>query len=186
VSANPEARESDEVVVLVDERDVPLGIASKLAAHRDGRLHRAVSVMLFDDNGQLLLQQRAAGKYHSAGRWSNACCGHPRPGETTGDAARRRLRDELGIEGCQLEHVSEFVYTADLGDGLIEHELDHVFVGRWSGALRPDPTEVAATRWVRRDDLEVDLARAPERYTAWLANVVDHACRARFEPQPGA
>jgi len=185
VNALSSIRDNDEVVVLVNESDVPLGTAPKLAAHRDGRLHRAVSVMLFDDRGHLLLQQRACGKYHSPGRWSNTCCGHPRPGETTVDAARRRLRAELGIEGCHLQHVSEFRYSADLGDGLIEHEIDHVFVGRWAGALNPDPAEVSATRWVRRDDLELDLARAPARYTAWLASVVDHACRGQLAPSLG-
>ena len=169
--------DTEDVVVLVDERDVQVGIAPKLAVHREGRLHRAVSVMLFDDDGQALLQRRASGKYHSPGRWSNTCCGHPRPGESTLEAAKRRLRDELGIHACDLEHVSKFIYQADLGGGLVEHELDHVFVGRWSGVLRPDPAEVSATRWVRRDDLEANLARSPGRYTAWFPAVVAHAYR---------
>jgi isopentenyl-diphosphate delta-isomerase len=167
--------DSDDEVVLVDSGDAELGITTKLAAHQEGRLHRAVSVVLFDDRGQLLLQRRADGKYHSGGLWSNTCCGHPRPGEAVGDAARRRLRDELGIEGCSLTRVTEFLYFAELDGGLVEHELDHVLVGRFNGRARPDPLEVAETRWIELAALLDELLQAPDRYTAWTRRVIDHA-----------
>ena len=167
----------DDVVVLVDARDVEVGVAPKLDAHRDGRLHRAVSVVLFDDGGRLLLQQRAGGKYHSAGLWSNTCCGHPRPGETITAAAQRRLSDELGIEDCGLTPVSEFLYYAEVDDGLVEHELDHVLIGRYSGELRLNPLEVSATRWIEQKLLFEELEERPGTYTAWTRSVISHACR---------
>ena len=148
----------DDVVVLVDPGDGALGVASKLEAHREGRLHRAVSVVLFDDDGRLLMQRRADHKYHSGGLWSNTACGHPRPGESVGDAAKRRLLDELGIQGRDLTPVDHFVYFAELEGGLVEHELDHVVVGRWNGTATPDPREVSETRWVEQDTLLQELA----------------------------
>ena len=166
----------EDLVVLVDTRDVEIGVAPKLAAHRDGRLHRAVSVVLFDDRGRVLLQRRAAGKYHSGGLWSNSCCGHPRPGESIIDAARRRLRVELGIEAPQLMRVSDFVYFAELDRGLVEHELDHVVIGLWTGPIRAALSEVSETRWVEPETLFVDLATDRGRYTAWTDRVVRHAC----------
>ena len=171
------ASTADDEVVLVDKRDRVIGVAPKLDVHRQGQLHRAVSVVLFDDQGRLLLQRRAAAKYHSAGLWSNTCCGHPRPGESVGDAARRRLMDEMGIEGCGLTRVTEFLYFAELDGGLIEYELDHVLIGRWNGPANPDPGEVAETRWIDRDLLFEELVQDPDRYTAWTGRVVGHACR---------
>ena len=171
------ASTADDDVVLVDQRDTAVGVAPKLEVHRQGQLHRAVSVVLFDDRGRLLLQRRAEGKYHSAGLWSNTCCGHPRPGESVGDAARRRLMDEMGIEGCGLTRVTEFLYFAELDGGLVEYELDHVLIGRWNGRTNPDPGEVAETRWVDRDLLFEELVKHPGRYTAWTGRVVSHACR---------
>lgn len=166
----------DEIVVLVDPSDAVVGTAPKLDAHRDGRLHRAVSVMLFDDDGRLLLQRRADSKYHSGGLWSNTCCGHPRPGESVNEAGLRRLSAELGIDDCELTGAGEFVYFAMLGDGLVEHELDHVLVGRWNGSASPDPLEVAETRWMDREALLTDMNARPAEYTAWLRWVVKHAC----------
>jgi isopentenyl-diphosphate delta-isomerase len=166
----------EELVVLVDGRDAEVGVAPKLAAHREGRLHRAVSVVLFDDAGRVLLQQRAPGKYHSGGLWSNTCCGHPRPGETVTDAASRRLSAELGIEGAQLTRVCDFVYFAELGGGLVEHELDHVVIGQWTGPIAPEASEVRETRWIEPEALFVELATDRDRYTAWTDRVVRHAC----------
>ena len=155
-----------ELVVLVDRHDNEVGRAPKLQAHVDGVLHRAVSVFLFDDAGKVLLQRRALEKYHSGGLWSNTCCGHPRPGESPADAAHRRLREEMGIL-CALAPVGHFIYRAPLPDGLTEHELDHVFLGRFLGAPAPNPAEVSAWRWMPVADLVADHARRPERYTAW-------------------
>ena len=164
----------DELVVLVDPRDTPIGVAPKLAAHRDGLLHRAVSVLLFDGAERVLLQRRAAGKYHSALLWSNTCCGHPRPNESPHAAACRRLREEMGIARCRLEFAGRFVYRADGLDALVEFEVDHVYVGRWSGTPRPDPQEVASWRWCTLDELVNDLATSPSSHTVWLPKVLAH------------
>jgi isopentenyl-diphosphate delta-isomerase len=169
----------DEVVILVDAHDTEIGVSPKLSAHRDGRLHRAVSVVLFDADGRVLLQRRASGKYHSGGLWSNTCCGHPRPGESIVDAGRRRLRDELGIDVLELRRVSDFVYFAVLEGGLVEHELDHVVIGRWSGLVIPRASEVSDTRWVPPEVLFADLATHRDRYTVWTDRVVRHACSYR-------
>lgn len=165
---------SREQVVLVDGDDRAIGRMEKLAAHREGRLHRAFSVFVFDGAGRLLLQRRALGKYHSPGLWSNTCCGHPRPGEDTLAAAQRRLMEEMGLH-CELEHVHSFIYRADLGDGLWEHELDHVFVGTTRDEPRPHPDEVAEWRAVPRAALEEELAHAPGGFTVWFPRCVHTA-----------
>jgi isopentenyl-diphosphate delta-isomerase len=176
IDGGPMTHRDDDCVVLVDARDTELGVAPKLMAHRDGQLHRAVSVVLFDNAGRVLLQRRASAKYHSGGLWSNTCCGHPRPGESVTDAARRRLVDELGIEGAELTRVSEFVYFAQLEGGLVEHELDHVVIGHWGGPITPDPAEVSETRWIEPEALFVELAAQRDAYTPWTDRVVRHAC----------
>jgi isopentenyl-diphosphate Delta-isomerase len=157
----------EEVVVLVDPRDNEVGVAPKLAAHLEGSLHRAVSVFILNEFGEMLLQRRAEGKYHSAGLWSNACCSHPRPGESPEQTAARRLEEEMGIS-CTLEYVFTFLYHAQLGDGLTEHELDHVFVGTAGGDPVPNRLEVAEWRWAPIPDVERELAAQPERFTAWF------------------
>ncbi len=155
-------------VILVNEQDEVQGTMEKLRAHREGALHRAFSVFLFNGSGELLLHQRASTKYHSPGAWTNTCCSHPMPGEATIDAAHRRLREELGMD-CALEHAFTFVYRADVGNDLIEHELDHVFVGRYDGPLHPDPDEIAAVRWITAEELGYALENEPELFTPWLA-----------------
>jgi isopentenyl-diphosphate Delta-isomerase len=171
------SNQDDDLVVLVDQRDTPLGMAPKLDVHRDGRLHRAVSVVLCDAGGRLLIQRRAATKYHSGGLWSNTCCGHPRPGELAPDAARRRLRVEMGIEQCDLTPAAQFIYRAELADGFIEHELDHVMVGEWSGTPVPHPGEVSDWRWMSRDDLLAEVQADPGMYTVWLPYVLMNLSR---------
>jgi isopentenyl-diphosphate Delta-isomerase len=163
----PPLSASTEYVVLVDEKDNAVGIAEKLAAHRDAARHRAVSVFLFCNDGQMLLQRRAVSKYHSGGLWSNACCGHPRPGETPVAAGARRLREEMGL-ACTLVPAFGFTYRADLGGGLTEHEYDHVFVGYTEDDPSPDPEEVG--EWARIDctALRADVAARPGAYTAWF------------------
>jgi len=159
-------------VILVDADDRELGSEDKLAAHQDGALHRAFSVFLFDDAGRLLLQRRAAGKYHSPGLWSNTCCSHPAPGESTPEAARDRLMHEMGI-ACPVDGAFRFLYRASVGGGLIEHELDHVFVGRFEGEPRPNPGEVDAWRWVAPAALAADLRDNPAEYAVWLRIALD-------------
>jgi isopentenyl-diphosphate delta-isomerase len=146
----------EERVILVDENDVERGTAEKLRAHAEGALHRAFSVIVFNRRGELLLQCRAGGKYHSAGLWTNTCCGHPRPGEDTLVAARRRLGEEMGID-CDLQPLFGLRYRADFANGLAENEYDHVFVGRYDGEPRPDPGEVQAWRWAPLDSLRGEL-----------------------------
>ena len=179
VSSVSSVSNDDDVVVLVDERDAIIGVAPKLDVHRDGRLHRAVSVVLFDDKGRLMLQRRADGKYHSGGLWSNSCCGHPRPGESVEDAAGRRLSDEVGVGRCDLTRVGELTYQADLGNGLVEHELDHIVVGQWAGEVTPNPLEVAEIRWVEPRSFLAELALIPGAYTAWAGAVIACALRGR-------
>jgi isopentenyl-diphosphate Delta-isomerase len=141
----------DDLVVLVDGVDREVGVASKRDAHgAPGLLHRAVSACLFDRRGRVLLQRRALSKYHFAGQWSNACCTHPRPGESAHDAIERRVREELGVRARRLHLAGSFVYrAADPSSALVEHELDHVFVGRVDEVPAPDPREVMATELVR-------------------------------------
>jgi isopentenyl-diphosphate delta-isomerase len=174
--------------VLVDEQDRPVGYAPKLPPHQDGgRLHRAFSVFLFDRGGRMLLQRRARGKYHFGGLWTNACCSHPRRGQPVAAAAAARLRYEMGLDGSALagplSPLLTFVYRAhDPVSGLTEHELDHVFVGRFDGSPTPNPAEVMDWEWVDPYALRADVACRPERYTPWFKVVLDRvlddaACR---------
>ncbi len=166
----PIAANDDDLVVLVDEHDRDVGTAPKLEVHRDGRLHRAVSVFVFDDAGRWLLQRRADGKYHSAGLWSNTACTHPRPGESPVEAAARRLDEEMGVT-CLLRPAFSFLYRAELHGGaepLVEHEFDHVFVGRFEGAPLPAPDEVSDWRWAEAEAVRAAVARWPEHFTPWF------------------
>jgi isopentenyl-diphosphate delta-isomerase len=154
-------------VVLVDGDGASVGVCPKLEAHRRGLLHSAISVLLFNGRGSVLLQQRALSKYHSGGRWANTCCGHPRPGELVLNAAVRRLAEEMGVR-VPLSRAFRFRYRTPVDRGLIEHEVDHVFVGHFDGEPSPDANEVAAWAWVPLVELGADLARHPTRYAAWL------------------
>ena len=155
-----------ENVVLIDEADADLGIGEKLAVHLSGELHRAFSVFAFNERGELLLQRRALTKYHSGGLWTNTACGHPRPGESTVDAARRRLGDEMGIV-CALQPAGVFRYRAEILD-LVENELDHLFVTTVAGDPVPDPDEVVEWKFVALDELAAWIAAAPDEFTAWF------------------
>jgi isopentenyl-diphosphate delta-isomerase len=156
-----------EQVVLVDLNDREVGVMEKLQAHETGSLHRAISVFLFNDEGEMLLQQRAADKYHSPLLWTNTCCSHPRPGETPPDAAKRRLREEMGVS-TDVSPVFTFVYRADFDNGLVEYEYDHVFVGRFNGVPVPDITEVADWEYVSVTELYERVANDPAAFTAWF------------------
>jgi isopentenyl-diphosphate delta-isomerase len=157
----------DEYVVLVNEEDTPTGTMEKMEAHKKGALHRAFSIFIFNSKGELLLQQRALDKYHSPGLWTNTCCSHPRHGEAVLDAAHRRLAEEMGMQ-CSLEYHFKFLYKAQFENGLIEHELDHVFFGNSDALPELNPAEVAAYRYIGMDLLEKELNEAPEKYSPWL------------------
>jgi isopentenyl-diphosphate Delta-isomerase len=165
-----------EQVVLVNRRDEYIGVSNKMDAHTSGQLHRAFSVFIFDSAGRILLQRRANSKYHSGGLWSNSCCSHPRPGETTGAAARRRLYEELGFN-CTLRPAFRFIYRADVGAGLTEHEYDHVYTGIFDGTPHPDPAEVEAWRWVSPPALLRELAGHPGHFTPWARIAFDELRR---------
>lgn len=156
-----------EKVILVNERDEPLGLMEKMEAHEKGLLHRAFSVFVVDDENNLLLQQRAIIKYHSGGLWTNTCCSHPRQNETTLEAAHRRLIEEMGFD-CDLKPLTTFIYKAELDHGLTEHELDHVFIGQWRGRPLINKEEVENFKWMHVDDVEADIAANPDKYTAWF------------------
>jgi len=168
----------EERVILVDGNDVEQGSAEKLRAHAEGALHRAFSVFVFNHRGELLLQRRAVDKYHSGGLWSNTCCGHPRPGEETESAARRRLREEMGFE-CDLTRLFAFRYRLELDGGLSEHEYDHVFIGRYDGEPVPTPGEVDGWRWVPLDTVRREVKEGAERYTRWFPLLLE-----RLPPDP--
>ncbi len=157
-----------ERVILVDENDRELGTEEKERAHREGMLHRAFSVFVFDARGRLLLQRRALTKYHSAGLWTNTCCSHPRPGEGIEAAARRRLREEMGMECDDLRVVFPLLYRAELDRGMTEHEYDHVLVGTCDRDPVPAPDEVVEWAWVDADAARRDAEENPGRYTYWF------------------
>jgi isopentenyl-diphosphate delta-isomerase type 1 len=157
-----------ELVVLVDEQNRPIGTAPKATVHGAATpLHRGVSVFLFDGAGRLLLQQRALGKRTWPGVWSNTCCGHPAPGESVEDAARRRLRDELGLEAADLRvSLPDYRYRAER-DGVVENEICPVLTGRVLGTPDPRRAEVEALRWVDWGEFIAECERFPERYSPW-------------------
>lgn len=157
----------EEQVILVDEQDNPLGLMPKMEAHEKAVLHRAFSVFIFNDKGELMLQQRAADKYHSPLLWTNTCCSHQRDGETSLEAGKRRLQEEMGFT-TELEEVFWFVYKAPFDNGLTEHELDHVMIGTFNGEPAINKQEVEAYKWMTLEAVKEDMETNPEIYTAWF------------------
>jgi len=157
-----------EKVILVDENDKETGVEEKIKAHKDGKLHRAFSIFVFNSKGELLLQKRAKEKYHSGGLWSNTCCGHPRPNESLEGAAHRRLKEEMGFE-CALVHLKSagFIYKVKVND-LFEYEYDHIFVGKFNQDPRPNPQEVESYQWIDQEKLKKDILANPDKYTYWF------------------
>lgn len=158
----------EEQVVLISENDEVLGLMNKLQAHENGILHRAFSVFLFNDKGEVLLQKRAAEKYHSPNQWTNAVCSHPREGETYLEGAQRRLKEELGIEAMELTPKFHFIYKADVGGNLWEHELDHVFTGTYNGDFSLNEEEVSEIRYITMQALDQEMESNPENFTEWF------------------
>ena len=169
----PGATDAD-LVILVDGNDTALGTAPKLDAHRRGLRHRAVSALVPNSAGLMLLQRRAAGKYHSAGLWANACCSHPRPDESTAAAARRRLAEEMGVD-CALTPLFVTSYRAEVSNDLVEDEIVHVFGGIHDGRISPDASEVSEWKWMSLSDLLADQKADASRYAAWFLHYMrDH------------
>jgi len=157
----------EEQVILVNEKDEPIGLMGKMEAHEKGLLHRAFSVFVFNSKQEVLLQQRAACKYHSPNLWTNTCCSHPRAGETNQQAGERRLQEEMGLR-VPLQEVFSFIYKAPFDNGLTEHEYDHVLVGYSDAHPQINPEEVASWKWLSLEAIKEDILQAPERYTAWF------------------
>lgn len=164
--------EKEEKVILVNEKDEPIGLMGKMEAHEKGLLHRAFSVFVFNDQHEMMIQQRAAHKYHSPLLWANTCCSHPRDKENIIAAGERRLMEEMGFN-TPLEHRTSFIYKAPFDNGLTEHELDHILIGKYNAAPHINPEEVADWRWVGWEELRNEMKEQPEKFTAWFKIIFD-------------
>lgn len=157
----------EEFVVLVNEQDEPQGLMEKIEAHEKALLHRAFSIFINNDKGEIMLQQRALSKYHSPGLWTNTCCSHQRDGEANLEAGKRRLMEEMGFQ-TPLKELFSFVYKADMGNGLTEHEFDHVMQGTYNDQPDLNPDEAASWKWMSPEAVKLDIENHPERYTPWF------------------
>ncbi|MCQ4140066.1 isopentenyl-diphosphate Delta-isomerase [Chryseobacterium sp. EO14] len=162
----------EEFVVLVNPEDKVLGLMEKQQAHINGLLHRAFSVFLFNSSGEMLLQKRASGKYHSPLKWTNAVCSHPRSEETYLEGAKRRVKEELGID-VELSEKFNFIYKADVGNGLWEHELDHVFTGTFEGEFYLNKDEVEEVRYISLENLNKEISESPDHFTEWFKIILE-------------
>lgn len=162
----------EEQVILVNEKDEQIGLMPKMEAHEKALLHRAFSVFVFNDKNELMIQQRALGKYHSPGLWTNTCCSHQREGESNIEAGKRRLQEEMGFS-TELKDTISFIYKAPFDNGLTEHEFDHILVGYYNGEPNLNPEEAHAYKWVSLEDLKKDMKENPEIYTAWFKIIFD-------------
>ena len=156
-----------EQVVLVDKNNRRVGVEEKIKAHRDGKLHRAFSIFIFNSKGEPLIQQRARNKYHSEKLWSNTVCSHPRPKETYNQAAHRRLEEEMGFD-CKIKKAFCFIYNTGFSNGLIENEYDCVFIGKFDGEPKPNPEEIMDYKWISLKELKKDITKRPNKYSVWL------------------
>ena len=157
----------EEQVILVNENDEQIGLMPKLEAHEKAALHRAFSVFVFNVKDELLLQKRASHKYHSPNQWTNTCCSHQRNGETSVEAGKRRLYEEMGFS-CELEEIFKFIYKAPFDNGLTEHELDHVLIGYYNENPKINLDEVDDYTWMSLSDIKNDIIDNPNKYTVWF------------------
>jgi isopentenyl-diphosphate delta-isomerase len=160
-------KNTDSHIALVNEQDEITGYLDKLKVHQDGILHRAFSVVVVNQEGQWLMHRRALDKYHSGGAWTNTCCSHLKLGESMVDAARNRLSSEMGIS-ADPEFVESFHYRATFDNGLVENEIDHIFIAIWDGSPKPDPEEVMDWKWCLPEEIEKELASRGEVFTPWF------------------
>ncbi len=156
-----------EIITLVDQRDNIIGGEEKIKVHREGLLHRAFSIFVFDDKMNLLIQQRNPNKYHSGGKWANTTCGHQRYGEGLSESAHRRLQEEMGFY-TELDDVFSFHYKIELDNDMTENEIDHVFIGYYNQSVSPNPMEVSAYLWVKVDNLLKDIEENPDKFAYWF------------------
>lgn len=163
---------NQEMVILVDENDQPIGTMEKIEAHEKAVLHRAFSVFIINQKGEIMLQQRASHKYHSPLLWTNTCCSHQRVGETNLEAGKRRLQEEMGFE-VSLKELFHFIYKAPFDNGLTEHELDHVMIGYYNGEPNINSEEVESWKWMGIEDIRKDMTENPEIYTVWFKIIFD-------------
>lgn len=161
-----------DMVILVDEKDDVIGYMKKLETHQRGLLHRAFSILVFDESHRLLMHQRAKSKYHSGGLWTNTCCSHQHQDEDTLTAAHRRLLEEMGFD-CDLKEKFSFLYKAEMASGLTEHEFDHVLLGRYDGTVDINPHEVEAYEWVSWEELRSALQERPDEFTEWFKHIFE-------------
>lgn len=157
----------EEIVILVDQEDNQIGTMPKMEAHEKAVLHRAFSVFVMNNKGEVMLQQRAAHKYHSPLLWTNTCCSHQRVGETNLEAGKRRLEEEMGFV-TELRELFSFIYKAGFDNGLTEHELDHVMLGHYNQVPEINTEEVANWKWQSPEDIKNEIAQSPEKFTAWF------------------
>lgn len=158
---------SQKKLILVNEADEPTGTMEKMEVHQRALLHRAFSIFIFNEKGDMLLHQRALNKYHSGGLWTNACCSHPVNGQLTEEAAMIRLQEEMGF-AAPLQKAFTFIYKATLGNGLTEHEFDHVFIGKYDGEIHPDETEVKDFCFMSMEAISNSIKSYPQNYTEWF------------------
>lgn len=163
----------EEKVILVNEKDEQIGLMPKMEAHEKALLHRAFSVFVFNKNNELMIQQRALGKYHSPGLWTNTCCSHQREGESNVEAGRRRLQEEMGFT-TDLRDTISFIYKAPFDNGLTEHEYDHILVGNFEGEPKLNPEEVHAWKWMPLEELKIDMEKNPQLYTEWFKIIFEN------------
>ncbi len=161
----------EDLIVLVNEKDENIGSIGKLEAHQKGLLHRAFSIIVWNDQNEILIHQRAFGKYHSEGLWTNTCCSHPKVGETLLEAGHRRLQEEMGFD-CVLQQRFHFIYQVELENQLIEHELDHVLIGKFNENPTPNPEEVKDFRWITLPELKKEIAENPAAFTFWFKEII--------------
>lgn len=160
-------KKKEELVVLVNEKDEQIGLMPKMEAHEKAKLHRAFSVFVYNDKGEMMLQQRALCKYHSPGLWTNTCCSHQRDGEDNIAAGKRRLMEEMGFS-TELKETISFVYKAPFDNGLTEHEFDHILVGDYEGEPNINPEEVADWKWSGVEEVKKEISENPALFTEWF------------------
>ena len=162
----------EENVIIVDKNDNQIGLMPKLDAHKKGILHRAFSVFVLNNNNEIMLQKRAYNKYHSGGLWTNTCCSHQREGENSIEAGKRRLREEMGFE-TELKIITSFIYKVEFENGLTEHELDYLLIGKFLKSPVINKQEVADWKWMKIELIADDIKLNPNNYTSWFKIIFD-------------